>query len=264
MSAIAKLYDVILCNRFLQWYKPKFEQAGAQKGRGCEEQIFVIRLLIDIARKCKFPLYIGYVDYMKAYDKVRRNVLLDMLYRAGCGTIFLMAIAASLVNCSGLIGGQIFETSAGVRQGASTSCPLFTFFIDATITAVCALGPDGWLENLHILLLMDDTVIFATSRSSLIAKLRVLKRKADELGMEIHPTKSKFMSTDTSDVSPIVIDSVIMSHTITYIYLGAVISMDNIAEQVKLHFKEKYYQVLKFYAFLYKNNDAPFYIKKRV
>ena len=102
MSAIAKLYDVILCNRFLQWYKPKFEQAGAQKGRGCEEQIFVIRLLIDIARKCKFPLYIGYVDYMKAYDKVRRNVLLDMLYRAGCGTIFLMAIAASLVNCSGL------------------------------------------------------------------------------------------------------------------------------------------------------------------
>ena len=59
MSAIAKLYDVILCNRFLQWYKPKFEQAGAQKGRGCEEQIFVIRLLIDIARKCKFPLYIG-------------------------------------------------------------------------------------------------------------------------------------------------------------------------------------------------------------
>ena len=264
MSAIAKLYDVILCNRFLQWYKPKFEQAGAQKGRGCEEQIFVIRLLIDIARKCKFPLYIGYVDYMKAYDKVRRNVLLDMLYRAGCGTIFLMAIAASLVNCSGLIGGKIFETSAGVRQGASTSCPLFTFFIDATITAVCALGPDGWLENLHILLLMDDTVIFATSRASLLAKLRVLKQKADELGMEIHPTKSKFMSTDSSDTSPIVIDSVIMSHTNTYVYLGAVISMENIADQVKLHFKEKYYQVLKFYAFLYKNNDAPFYIKKRV
>ena len=272
MVAIAKLYDIILCRRFLAWYKPLFEQAGAQKKRGCEEQIFVIRLLIDIARKCKLPLYIAYIDYMKAYDKVNRTVLLKMLYAAGCGTVFLMAIAASLVNCTGLIGSMYFDTSAGVRQGASTSCPLFTFFIDATILAVNAYGPDGWLGCLHILLLMDDTVIFATSRESLQAKLKLLKAKADELGMVIHPTKSKYMSTDISDKSPIILDSVIVSFTSSvivsftekYTYLGAIITMDSIANQLKLHFKEKQCHILKFYAFLYKNNDAPFIVKKQV
>jgi hypothetical protein len=47
---------------------------------------------------------------------------------------------------------------------------LFTCFIDPTIDAINSEGPDGWLENLHTLLLMDDTVVFATSRTKLIKK----------------------------------------------------------------------------------------------
>ena len=111
------------------WYTPRSEQAGAQKGRGCEEQIFVIRILIDIARKCRLPLYIAFVDYMKAYDKVNLHKLLDMLFKACCGTVFLMVLSASSVSCTGLIGCEYFNTSAGVRQGASFNCPLFTFLL---------------------------------------------------------------------------------------------------------------------------------------
>ena len=39
LVALAKLYDMVLSYRFQLWYKPKFEQAGAQRGRECEEQI---------------------------------------------------------------------------------------------------------------------------------------------------------------------------------------------------------------------------------
>ena len=76
-----------------------------------------------------------------------------------------MAISAALVGSMGLIGNRFFDTSAGVRQGASSSCPLFVFFIDATVEAVNSYGPDGWLGVLHTLLLMDDTVVFATSNA---------------------------------------------------------------------------------------------------
>ena len=264
MVAIAKLYDMILSRRLQAWYKPTPQQAGAQKGRGCEEQIFVIRLLIDIARKCGFPLYIAFVDYQKAYDKVKRWVLLDRLHKKGCGTTFLMAVAASLIGCMGLIGCEYFNTSAGVRQGASSSCPLFVFFLDATVEAVNSFGVDGWLDTLHCLLLMDDTVVFATSKQHLEAKLRLLKDSADKLGMVIHPTKSKYLRINSNESSPIILDSVIISVTDAYVYLGSIIAMEGISNQVKRHFTDKYCQVLKFYTFLYKNNDAPFQVKKIV
>ena len=264
MSAIAKLYDMILSKRLQLWYSPCPQQAGAQKGRGCEEQIFVIRLLIDIARKCGFTLYIGVVDYQKAYDKVKRWVLLDRLYKKGCGTTFLLAISASLLSCMGLIGSQYFQTSTGVRQGASSSCPLFVFFLDATVEAINSFGADGWLDTLHTLLLMDDTVIFATSKSNLEAKLKLLKQSADKLGMVIHPTKSRFLCINASDKSPIILDDVAVTYTQVYTYLGSIISMERISDQVKRHFDSKYSQILKFYTFLYKNNDAPFYVKRTV
>ena len=92
-------------------------------------------------------------------------------------------------------------------------CPLFVFFHDATVEAVNSFGPDGWLDTLHILLLMDDTVIFATSKERLEAKLKLLKQSADQLGMVIHPTKSKFLCINATDKfkSPIIRDQVVIS-----------------------------------------------------
>ena len=60
--AMSKLYDMVLGQRFSLWYKPKYVQAGAQKGRSCTEQILTLRLLIDIARKKKRQLYITFID----------------------------------------------------------------------------------------------------------------------------------------------------------------------------------------------------------
>jgi hypothetical protein len=70
MSLIAKVYDMILSDRFNLWHKPHPEQAGAQKGRRCKEQILTVSLLIDIAKKSKEKLYIVFINYAKAYDRI--------------------------------------------------------------------------------------------------------------------------------------------------------------------------------------------------
>ena len=85
MNILPKMYDMKLAARFNLWYKPNTVQAGGQKGRGCEEQIF----LIDIARKSKQKLYITFIDYQKAYDKLNRYILLRMLDSKGCGFLNL-------------------------------------------------------------------------------------------------------------------------------------------------------------------------------
>ena len=108
-------------------------------------------------------LYITYIDYQKAYDRVDRRGFLPFLDR---GNTFLEALNNSL-TATGVIGDHAFPTSRGVKQGGSTSCKLFTAYIDPTIDAVKSFGPDDWLNDIHLLLLMDDTVVFATLRQSM-------------------------------------------------------------------------------------------------
>ena len=103
LSAIPKLYDMVLSQRFSLWYTPRPEQAGGQPGRSCEEQILCVRLLIDIARKTGDTLYIVFIDYRKAYDRVNRLKLVEYLDSKGCGNVFLKALQNSIIS-SGIIG----------------------------------------------------------------------------------------------------------------------------------------------------------------
>jgi hypothetical protein len=264
LNALAKLYDLVLAKRFILWYTPREEQAGAQKGKGCEQQILVLRLLIDIARKCARTLYLTFVDYQKAYDKVPRLTLLKHLDRKGCGSKFLKAMASCMSQTAGAIGNELFWATMGVRQGASTSCPLFTFYLDQTVDALNECDPDGWLESLHCLLLMDDTVILATSREKMIEKLTVLKRSVDEIGMRIHPTKSQFICVNCEDSEPFTLGDASISHTNSYTYLGTPISNGSIKQQVNVHLSGKVSHTFKFMSFLKKNNDAIFCVKRTV
>ena len=96
----------------------------------------------------------------------------------------------------GIVGGEHFLATAGVRQGGLTSCSLFTFYINATIRELNKLGPDGFLGGLHSLLLMDDTVILATSRSSMLQKLNTLIETSNRLNTQLHPDKSKIFLSE--------------------------------------------------------------------
>ena len=264
LASLAKLYDMILGQRFKVWHRPCYEQAGAQRNRGCTEQIMTLRLLIDIARKKKRVLYILFIDYKKAYDKVNRRKLLEYLDSKGCGSTFLAALKSSYVMTKGQIGQCNFTSTSGVRQGACTSCPLFTFFIEPTIQAISELGPDGWLGDCHSLLLMDDTVILATSRERMAAKLRALKMCVDDIGMIINPIKTQYMSVNSTNFEPFQAGNVSVKNTTSYTYLGTPISVAPIAEQVKQHLQQKTGHVLKFHSFLRKNFDAPYVVKKTV
>ena len=95
VNSIAKLYDMILCSRLESWYTPHREQAGAQRGRGCAENILALRLITDYARRKKKLLYVTFVDFSSAYDLIPRQLMLNVLRELGCGAAFLAAIAAT-------------------------------------------------------------------------------------------------------------------------------------------------------------------------
>ena len=136
--------------------------------------------------------------------------------------------------------------------------------IDYTIEKIWRLAHDGWLMALHILLLMDDTVLLATSRARMLEKLRTLCRASREIGMDIHPVKSQFLAINADDVSPFIIDGVTISNTDSYVYLGTPMMDAGISKQVEEHLRSKLSHLFKFSSFVRKNADAPYAIKKTV
>ncbi len=263
LAALAKIYDGVLNHRFCQWFTPDEEQSGGQAGRGCQEQILILRLLIDYAQKTKQTLYILFVDYKKAYDKVNRNKLLHMLTEAGCGSKFLRAIGESLKDSMNVIGAEIFQSSEGVRQGGTTSCSLFTFYINRTIREVKQFGLDGFLGAIHTLLVMDDTLLLATSRAAMQRKFELLVDSALPLDMEFHPGKLKYLCVNADDHEPFSYKDIVVERTEKYIYVGTSIMNEVLAKQVTAHVSEKQKHIRKFSSFVSKNYDAPFQVKQK-
>ena len=94
MNSVAKIYDYVLSNRLMRWFTPDKEQAGALPGRSCIDHIVTLRLLINYAMLKKEKLYIVYVDFSKAYDRIPRDKLLQSLVSLGCGSRMLAALAS--------------------------------------------------------------------------------------------------------------------------------------------------------------------------
>ena len=183
LCALAKVYDSILSRRLSQWFRPGVEQAGAQKNRGCNEQILVLRTLIEFARSKRKTLYVTFIDFRQAYDRVPRQKLISLLAEKGCGQRMLNAVTASLQGTKSLLNSLVIDATVGVRQGGPSSCFFFTMFVDPLVRMLRNLEPDGYLNRMHTLLLMDDTVLFASSRERMVEKLEVLAEYCREYGM---------------------------------------------------------------------------------
>ena len=157
IDCISKVYDYVLYNRLVQWFVPDREQAGAQPKRGC---IVTLRLIVDYRFRCKKKMFIAYIDFSKAYDRVHRSKMLDTLKRLGCGFVMLFAIATMYKVTRSIFGTAIITATIGVRQGLPTSCFLFILFVNTLIRMIKDRSRNVvFVQWLHVLMLMDDTVI---------------------------------------------------------------------------------------------------------
>ena len=75
-----------------------------------------------------------------------------------------------------------------------------------------------------------------------------------------HP--SQFLAINDDDTRPIMIDTITVSHTDRYVYLGTPMSTKSIAAQVEDNLKSESGHMMKFLSFPRKNTDAHFSVKQ--
>ena len=268
INAVSKIYDYVLNNRLMAWYTVCREQAGAQYKRGCIEHIVTLRLLFNLFLRKKAKLFVVFVDFSKAYDLVPRSRLFDILVELGCGVTMLGALISMYSNTTNILGSTIITSTMGVRQGSPTSCYLLIIFVDVLILmwkARCSPEPIlGWL---HCLMLMDDTIIFATSREKMMEKLQILDKYCVENGMRVNASKTKLMVINGRplDKVPFVLPNFTVKECSEYLYLGNIFTADGRTDSsLKAHLESKAKDLNKLLIFFATNYDAPFSVKKKV
>ena len=112
MTSFACLFDRVLDARLDLWLPISDEQSAYQKLKSTLNHIFTIRLLIALAKHCNKPLYIGFFDIAKAFDRVSRLILFKKLIKIGISKCMLRALQLCYTT-----------TSCIVRSGGEYSTP---------------------------------------------------------------------------------------------------------------------------------------------
>ena len=232
LSIPSKVFTKAILNRL----KPRAEvllresQCGFRSGRGCADQLFSLRTLMEKAREFHRPLYICFVDLRKAYDTVNREALWSILQSSYRIPTKLLAVIQAVhadsraaVRAYGRVS-EGFDVSCGVRQGCVLAPTLFNLYFDVVIrmsldshhmqnkgVGVAYLHDAKLVGNRRKLQFetlitdleyADDMALLADSWNDLEAMLTSLSTHCRNFGLSISCSKTKTMAVLPSSLYP--------------------------------------------------------------
>jgi len=204
-SAVGKVFSLVLHARLNGWAEDQglraTGQAGFREGKCTNNHIFVLKHLID---RCQGSdrVYACFIDFRKAYDLVRRDLLLQCLADMGLHGSMLSCLVSMywstpmLVKNGSEVGGQV-DSNIGVKQGDPLSPLLFGLFIDRVEAwlrdkaSQCGVELGGAL--LRVLLYADDLTLLARSPADLQTLLDALSEFCSANCLYVNVAKSAVM-----------------------------------------------------------------------
>lgn len=180
------------------------EQAGFRSGRSCNEQIFVLRQIIEKVTAWQKPIIINFIDFKKAFDSVHRATIWKILSQYGIPDKVIEVIrnlyndSRSAVRMNGQIG-EWFQVITGVRQGCILSPLLFAIAIDwvmrrATQNDAGIQWVDG--KKLSDLDFADDIALICDNHADMQDLTSIVENESAKVGLQINGNKCKVMVGD--------------------------------------------------------------------
>ena len=124
LCVVGKVYGRVLIKRARE-RQDKFisEMQGAfRRGRGCVDQVFVVRQVCEKYLEKGKDVFWAFMDLEKAYDRVDREAMWDVLRLYGIGGKLLRAMQSFYVDSRACVrvGNEVsdwFPVKVGLRQG---------------------------------------------------------------------------------------------------------------------------------------------------
>lgn len=203
MSHVLKVFLNVIQNRI----RPKCDeqlgdsQFGFRSGVGTREALFALNVLVQKCRDMQTDVFLCFVDYEKAFDRVRHQQLLGLLCDIGLDgkdiriirQLYEMQVATVRVESEET--DQV-EICRGVRQGCILSPLLFNVYSEAVMTRALENLEAGIKINgkvVNNLRYADDTILIAATETDLQAIVNRVNESSERAGLSINISKTKIM-----------------------------------------------------------------------
>jgi hypothetical protein len=181
------------------------EQNGFRMKRRGEDNMFVVREVIERLKKEGKKGYFAFLDIEKAYDRVDREVLYRVLERCGFSEKIVRIVKSMYVDTKAKFNLGDIETDwvsseRGVRQGCILSPLLFGLYTEELAVRVnrCGEGIRVGNDRLNVLLYADDVVVMTENRNSLQRVFDVISQYAREFRVRFSAEKSQVLVVNGS------------------------------------------------------------------
>lgn len=233
ISILYKIFAKIIQKRI----KPTIEtfqtcdQAGFRKSFATTDHILVLRELMQKATDYKFEIYLGFIDFKKAFDTVSHDYMLEALARAGLEKGYISIIKEIYNNAEALVMletlGDKFPLQRGVKQGDPLSPDLFNCTIQNVFNErkISKGGINIAGKTLDNLRFADDVVLVESSADKLEEAMNEIAIKAREAGLEINQGKTHILTNGPK--KQIKLENEVLNYEDEVTYLGQILSFDD-------------------------------------
>ena len=215
-------------------------QSGFRPGMGTREGIFNLRMICERVIDLGKDLYICFIDYTKAFDRVKHSKMIECLKEIGVDDKDLQIITklyweqtAVVWTESGLTSE--FKIKKGVRQGCVLSSSLFNLYTEKIFKEVEDMpGVNIGGMNINNLRYADDTSLLCLGPTDLQNLLHAVNEAGKPYGMEMNVIKTKTMVVSKSKATPqinITLEGRPIQQTMKMVYLGGLTTNDGKCEQ---------------------------------
>jgi hypothetical protein len=210
-------------------------QFGFRRGKGTRDAIGVLRTIAERSLEVQQDVYICFVDYEKAFDRVNWKKLMNILRRIGVdyrdrrliGNLYMGQTVMIRIEGENSEPGVL---GRGVRQGCPLSPLLFNIYAEELIREALSKSSEGIKVGgklINALRFADDQAIIAGTNEGLQMLMDLLNEASEEYGMKINLKKTKVMQISRHPVNiTVVIEGNTLEQVQEFCYLGSLITED--------------------------------------
>ena len=236
MSHVTKIILRVLMNRIKMkiYAEVSWSQFGFRKNKGTRNAVFVMRTLAERSIEMQKNLYAVFIDYEKAFDRVKHHEIMKDLEQIGVDqkdrrlleTLYWEQVAA--VSIDGDLSEWI-NIKRGVRQGCVLSPDLFSLYTELIMRKVMEGNFKVNGHTISDIRYADDTVLISDDEQNLQEMIVSLKNESEVRGLNINKQKTKLMVFSKSRNVPkcnIYLDNEKIKQVQEFEYLGSIITSD--------------------------------------
>lgn len=184
-------------------------QFGFRSGLGTRDAQFCLNFLVQRCLDIHKNVYLCFIDYEKAFDKVRHEQLVEIIEHTGIDKHDLRIITnlywaqKAMVKIEDRLTKET-DIKRGVRQGCILSPLLFNVYAEKIMSESLHECEEGIVINgevINNIRYADDTILIAESIEGLQILLDRVNEASNKYGLTINSKKTNFMVLSRTQVT---------------------------------------------------------------